>query len=120
MAWGWIDARFKFNGAEVMHAETLGEIWPVFVIGHELYALERHDLLLPFCNLGVEPGQIRIAIAREFLFMLRSELHQCVVNVPDRRLCQHRVEYVVRVSVGMNVALVVIGGFGYIFWHDAN
>src|SRR5208337_1076759 len=120
MAWSWIDARFKFNGAEVNQAEPLREIWPMLVIGHELYALERHDLLLPYCNPGVQLGQIRIAIALEFVPMLWSELHQCVVNVPDRRLCQHRVEYVVRVAVGMNVALVVIGRFGHISGHDAN
>ena len=106
---GRIDARLQFNRAEVVHAEALREVWPMLVIGYELHALERFGFLLPLGNLGVELGEIGIAVAREFRLILRGERHQRVVDVLDRGLCQHRVEHVVRVAVGMNVALGVIG-----------
>ncbi len=81
----------------------------MLVIGYELHPFERLAFLFPLGNLGIEFGEIGIAVAREFRLILRGEGYQGFVDVRDRGLRQHRIEHVVRVAVGMNVACGVIG-----------
>ena len=108
-----INSGFQFDGAPIDHAETVGEIGPVFVIGNKLRAFERFALLLPLGDFRVEFGEVSVAIAREVGLKLRAGADQSLVNVLHRRLRQHRVEHVVRVAVGMHVSRRVVGGLGH-------
>src|SRR5208283_330710 len=81
-----IDTGSQFDCTEVLHPEPLREIRPVLMIGYELCALERFDLLLPFSNLGVEFCEISIAVMRELRLVLRGKLYERVIDISDRDL----------------------------------
>src|SRR6266446_6768546 len=115
-----VNAGPQLDGSKSFHAEALSEIWPLLMIGDELQPFKGLGQLLPFGDLGIKLGEIGVTVARELRLILGSKRREGGVNVLDDGFCQDRVQVNVGITVGMNVARVMIGRLGHITGCDVS